>query len=87
MPCIGVRSEIPEPKIRRSCNGPAPMTTLFSLTISDFSALLAAGGQDSPSVIQVRSQDVMPEAIGADVVGVLRQHADQLHAGAIIYDR
>ena len=49
-----------------------------------FSALLAAGGQDSPSVIQVRSQDVMPDAIGADVVGVLRQHADQLHAGAII---
>ena len=38
-----------------------------------FSALLAAGGEDSPSVIQVRSQDVLPEAIGADVVGVLRQ--------------
>jgi len=49
-----------------------------------FSAILAAGGQDSPSVIQVRSQDVMPEAIGTDVVDVLRQHADQLHAGAII---
>jgi predicted nuclease of predicted toxin-antitoxin system len=49
-----------------------------------FSALLAAGGQDSPSVVQVRSQDVMPDAIGADVIGVLRQHADQLHAGAII---
>ena len=49
-----------------------------------FSALLAAGGQDSPSVIQVRSQDVMPEAIGADVVNVLRQHADQLRSGAII---
>jgi len=49
-----------------------------------FSALLAAGVQDSPSVIQVRSQDVMPEAIGTDVVDVLRQHADQLHAGAII---
>jgi len=30
-----------------------------------FSALLAARGQDSPSVIQVRSQDVMPDAIGA----------------------
>lgn len=26
----------------------------------------------------------MPEAIGASVVSVLRQHADQLHAGAII---
>jgi predicted nuclease of predicted toxin-antitoxin system len=49
-----------------------------------FSALLAAGGQDSPSVIQVRSQDVMPEAIGVDVIGVLRQHADQLQVGAII---
>src|SRR5262245_40824788 len=48
-----------------------------------FSALLAAGGQDSPSVIQVRSQDVIPDAIGADVGGVLRQHADQLRAGAI----
>jgi hypothetical protein len=26
----------------------------------------------------------MPQAIGADVVGVLQQHADQLYAGAII---
>ena len=34
------------------------------------SALLAAGRQDSPSVIQVRTQDVMPEAIGADVIRV-----------------
>jgi predicted nuclease of predicted toxin-antitoxin system len=49
-----------------------------------FSAILAAGGQDSPSVIQVRSQDVMPQAIGADVVEVLRQYADELNAGAII---
>ncbi len=49
-----------------------------------FSALLAAGGQDSPSVMQVRSQDVMPEAIGADVIEVLRQHEDQLRTGAII---
>jgi predicted nuclease of predicted toxin-antitoxin system len=49
-----------------------------------FSALLVAGGTDSPSVIQVRSQDFMPEAIGADVVGVLRLHADQLRDGAII---
>jgi predicted nuclease of predicted toxin-antitoxin system len=49
-----------------------------------FSALLAAGGQDSPSVIQVRSQDVMPEAIGADVVRVLHEHADQIQAGAIV---
>ena len=49
-----------------------------------FSALLAAGRQDSPSVIQVRSQDVMPDAIGADVIRVLRLYEDQLQSGAII---
>ena len=49
-----------------------------------FSALLAAGGQDSPSIVQVRSQDVLPEAIGADVVHVLRQHEEHLRTGAII---
>ena len=49
-----------------------------------FSALLAAGRQNSPSVIQVRTQDVMPDAIGADVIRVLRQHEDQLQSGAII---
>ena len=84
MLCIGARSGIPEPKIRRSCNGPAPMTTLFSLTISVFRRSWPTGRQDSPSVIQVRSQDVMPQAIGADVVEVLRQYADELNAGAII---
>ena len=39
---------------------------------------------DSTSVIQVRSQDVMPEAIGADQIRVLRQHEGQLQSGAII---
>jgi hypothetical protein len=82
--CIGVWSAILELKIRQSCNGPAPMTTLFSRTISDFRRFWPRAAQDSPSVIQVRSQDVMPEAIGASVVSVLRQHADQLHTGAII---
>lgn len=49
------------------------------------SALLAAGGENSPSIIQVRTQDVMPdEAIGTDVIRVLQQHEDQLSAGAII---
>jgi predicted nuclease of predicted toxin-antitoxin system len=49
-----------------------------------FSALLAAGGQHGPSVIQVRNQDVMPEAIGADVVRVLSEHENDLQGGAII---
>jgi len=38
----------------------------------DFSALLAASRAAGPSVIQVRTQDVMPAAIGRDVLRVLR---------------
>jgi len=77
-------SQIGDPRAEdpTSCNGPAPMITLFSLMISDSRRFWLRAGKTS--VIQVRSQDVMPEAIGADVIGVLQQHADQLHAGAII---
>ena len=50
----------------------------------DFSALLAATGATGPSVIQVRAQDVLPEAIGTDVVSVLRMHAAALEQGAIV---
>lgn len=50
----------------------------------DFSALLAATEATGPSVLQVRTQDVMPEAIGRDVVRVLRMRAVALEQGAIV---
>ena len=50
----------------------------------DFSALLAATEAIGPSVIQARTQDVLPEAIGGDVVQVLRTHAAALEEGAIV---
>jgi predicted nuclease of predicted toxin-antitoxin system len=50
----------------------------------DFTAILALAGAAGPSVIQVRTQNVLPEAIGADVVQVLSTHADALRAGAIV---
>ena len=50
----------------------------------DFSALLAVTEATGPSVIQVRTQDVLPDAIGGDVVRVLRTHATELEQGAII---
>ena len=50
----------------------------------DFSALLAATEATGPSVIQVRTQDVLPDAIGGDVVRVLRTHSAELEQGAII---
>ena len=50
----------------------------------DFSALLAATQVAGPSVVQVRTQDVMPDAIGRDVVRVLRLRAADLEEGAVV---
>lgn len=50
----------------------------------DFSALLAATQASAPSVIQVRAQDVLPDAIGADVLHVLRTRATAIEEGAVV---
>jgi len=50
----------------------------------DFSALLASTEAVGPSVIQVRTQDVLPEAVGSDVVRVLRDHRAAPDEGAIV---
>lgn len=50
----------------------------------DFGVLLATSGDSSPSVVQVRTLDVLPDAIGAQVVEVLRGHGVDLDAGAIV---
>jgi len=50
----------------------------------DFGALLAATQAQLPSVVQVRTQDVLPEAIGSLVVSALRQCKSQLEAGALM---
>ncbi len=49
----------------------------------DFGTLLALTRAGSPSVIQVRTQDVTPVAIGALVVNALRQFEDPLEKGAL----
>ena len=49
-----------------------------------FSALLAATAAMGPSVVQFRTQDVLPEAIGGRVVHVLTTHQEALERGAII---
>jgi predicted nuclease of predicted toxin-antitoxin system len=50
----------------------------------DFGTLLAPTQAGSPSVIQVRTQDVTPVAIGALVVNALRQFEGVLEKGALI---
>ena len=50
----------------------------------DFSALLAATQVEEPSVLQVRAQDVLPDALGAVVLRALRRFESKLRAGAVV---
>lgn len=50
----------------------------------DFGSLLAATQAIGPSVIQVRTQDVMPEHLESQVVSALTQYALMLDAGALV---
>jgi predicted nuclease of predicted toxin-antitoxin system len=50
----------------------------------DFSALLAATQGEGPSVIQVRTQNILPEAIGNMVIDSLKRFRGELKQGAII---
>ena len=50
----------------------------------DFGTLLALTNADGPSVIQVRTQDVTPQAIGSLVADTLRRFEKELERGALI---
>ena len=50
----------------------------------DFGALLAASRRESPSVIQVRCQNVTPNHIGECVISALNQFEQYLMKGALI---
>jgi predicted nuclease of predicted toxin-antitoxin system len=50
----------------------------------DFGAMLAANQGDKPSVVQIRADDVSPDAIGTAVVNALRQSQAELESGALL---
>lgn len=50
----------------------------------DFSAILAATHGEKPSVVQIRADDVSPNAIGSQVIIALRQMASELNEGALL---
>jgi len=50
----------------------------------NFGTLLAASQAQGPSVIQVRTQNVMPEHLGGVVVASLRRYERLLESGALI---
>lgn len=57
--------------------------TVFTQDL-DFTTLLAITGASGPSVIQLRSQDVMPDAVGPQIAAVLSTHAAALESGALV---
>ena len=50
----------------------------------DFGAILAATGWKTPSVIQIRTQDVFPESIGNMIIATIHQFLDDIKKGALI---
>jgi predicted nuclease of predicted toxin-antitoxin system len=50
----------------------------------DFGAILAARKSNSPSVVQVRAQDILPESIGEIVVRALHATRPYLETGALV---
>ena len=72
-------------------NAPDPMITYaaehdYVVTTHDldFGAILAATQGEKPSVVQVRAEDVSPDAIGVQVVAALRQMAVELREDALL---
>lgn len=50
----------------------------------DFGAILAATNADAPSVIQARTQDIMPEILGPRILRAIFQFEASLKAGALL---
>ncbi len=50
----------------------------------DFGALLAISRANGPSVIQVRTQGIMPQNIGIRLVQILRKYETELKEGSLI---
>jgi predicted nuclease of predicted toxin-antitoxin system len=50
----------------------------------DFGALLAASKDAGPSVIQVRTQNVMPSIIGSIVMNAINKFMAEIQSGSLI---
>lgn len=50
----------------------------------DFGAMIALTQATSPSILQVRAQDILPKSIGNTVVTILQKYKTELEQGALI---
>ena len=77
----GQRSATPRPAILAYAKANCYVVLTHDL---DFGTILAATGGDKPSVVQIRSEDVSPDAIGRPVIEALRQMTSELERGALL---
>lgn len=50
----------------------------------DFSAILAAGASAGPSVVQIRSQDLLSDVVVSIVAKALDAHREEIERGALL---
>jgi predicted nuclease of predicted toxin-antitoxin system len=50
----------------------------------DFSAILAASGGASPSVVQIRTQDLLSDVVASIVATALDAHREDIERGALL---
>ncbi len=50
----------------------------------DFGTLLALTQAENPSVVQVRTQNILPSHLATTVIAVLRSNQDSLEKGALV---
>lgn len=50
----------------------------------DFGALLAASGESSPSVVQMRCEDTRPIAMGSLIVSAIQSSVEDLKTGVLL---
>jgi len=75
------RPNAPDPEIMAFARANGYVVLTHDL---DFGTILAATSGDKPSVVQIRSRDVSPDAIGGLVIDALRQMAAELDEGALL---
>ncbi|RPI60064.1 MAG: hypothetical protein EHM48_07870 [Planctomycetaceae bacterium] len=50
----------------------------------DFGAILAATQLEAPSIVQVRTQDVLPSKLAPLLIATLKEHAATIESGALV---
>jgi predicted nuclease of predicted toxin-antitoxin system len=50
----------------------------------DFGTMLALTQATSPSILQVRAQDILPKSIGNIVIKILQKYKEEIEQGALI---